>query len=52
MKEHFSKARRLRLTALVVGGLLYGTTASAANLTEPLTPSDPAVSGDTYTLED
>ena len=22
MKEHFSKARRLRLTALVVGGLI------------------------------
>ena len=39
MKEHFSKARRLRLTALVVGGLLYGTTASAANLVSTI-PSD------------
>ncbi|EJP30244.1 autotransporter beta-domain protein [Selenomonas sp. FOBRC9] len=39
MKEYFSKARRLRLTALVVGGLLYGSSVHAANLVSTI-PSD------------
>ena len=39
MKEYFSKLRRLRLTALVMGGLLYGSAAHAANLVSTV-PSD------------
>ena len=39
MKEYFSKVRRLRLTALVVGGLLYGSSVHAANLVSAV-PSD------------
>ena len=39
MKLHFGRAERIRLTALVVGGLLCASTASAANLVSTI-PSD------------
>ncbi len=39
MKPHFIKEQHVRLTALVLGGLLYGSTASAANLVSTI-PSD------------
>lgn len=49
MKNYFSgKKHHLRLTALVLSGLLYGSTASADTKDTPLTPAEGA--GGTYAL--
>ena len=43
MKKYFSgKKHHLRLTALVLSGLLYGSTASADTKDTPLTPAEGA----------
>ena len=39
MKTHFSKVQRMRLSILVMGGMLWASTASAANLVSTI-PSD------------
>ena len=39
MKSHFGKVQRMRLSVLIMGGLLCASTASAANLVSTV-PSD------------